>query len=297
MNNIFLRPILCFCSLLLLTSCVITRYDARRAMVKATNQSYVATTEVSVGDWMVYLMSTSFTDGKQPIRLGDHYEIIRSKLPALEPGRWDHYAINAFLRRSEENVAVYLYNDCKDPMLAVSVPKTAWDSIQEFKLMFLPIVGITYEQAMDYLAYKQVVVNSCGFKAKDTFRYACFLPTPEQFQIVQTTLDSTNLLGCNLFNYVNSLCADCPNGEKFLKNPISSRTGKEPTSVLGYFPDPFGLYNFKGNVAEMTSVKGIAMGGSCEHYAAEAFNGARQVYAGSAGWLGFRVWYKMIAKR
>jgi hypothetical protein len=83
--------------------------------------------------------------------------------------------------------------------------------------MDLPIAGITYEQAMEYIKYKQDVVNSCGFKARDTFRYACFLPTPEQFQMVQTKLDSTNTLGCNLFNYANSLCADCPNGEKYLK--------------------------------------------------------------------------------
>ncbi len=294
MNKIFLKSLLCCYSLLLMTSCVITRYDARRAMVQSTNVSYIATTEVSVGDWMVYMMATSFTEGKQPIKLGDHYDKISSKLPALEPGRWDHYTISAFLRKSEKNVVVYLYNDCRDPVQTVSVSEAAWDSIQKYKLMYLPIAGITYEQAMDYMAYKQEAVNSCDFKAKDTFRYECFLPTPEQFQIVQTKLDSTNSLGCNLFNYVNSLCADCPNGEKYLKNPVSSRTGKEPTSVLGYYPDPFGLYNFKGNVAEMTSVKGIAMGGSCEHYATEAFDGAKQMYAGSAGWLGFRVWYRKI---
>jgi formylglycine-generating enzyme required for sulfatase activity len=297
MNKIFSVSILFCCYLLLMTSCGITRYDTRSAMVQATNVSYVASTEVSVGDWMVYLMSTSFTDSKQPIRLGDHYDQIRSKLPALGPGRWDNFAINALLRKSHEHVNVHFSNDCKDPILTVSVPKTAWDSIREFKLMDLPIAGITYEQAMEYIKYKQDVVNSCGFKARDTFRYACFLPTPEQFQMVQTRLDSTNTLGCNLFNYANSLCADCPNGEKYLQNPVSSRTGKEPTSVLGYFPDPFGLYNFKGNVAEMTSVKGIAMGGSCMHYASEAFDGRRQAYAGSAQWLGFRVWYRKVPER
>ena len=56
-------------------------------MVQSTNVSYIATTEVSVGDWMVYMMATSFTEGKQPIKLGDHYDKISSKLPALEPGR------------------------------------------------------------------------------------------------------------------------------------------------------------------------------------------------------------------
>ena len=260
-------------------------------MVQATNVSYIATQEVSVGDWMVYIMSTSFTNGKQPIKLGDHYDKIRSKLPALEPGRWDNYTINVFLRKSEENVSVHFSNDCKDPVLTVSVPETAWDSIRKYQLMGLPIVGITYEQALAYVAYKQDVWNSC-LKAKDTFRYEGFLPTPEQFKIVQTTMDSINSLECNMYNYVNSLCADCPNGKKFLQDPIFSRTGKEPTYVWSYYPDPFGLKNFKGNAAEMTSVKGIAMGGSCMHYASETMNGSRQRYYGSAGWLGFRVWYR-----
>ncbi|HSF90422.1 MAG TPA: hypothetical protein VLA46_13455 [Saprospiraceae bacterium] len=286
-----LRSIVCCWSLLLLTSCVITRFDPRSEIVQATNVSYIATHEVSLGDWLVYIASTSFTEDQKIIHLGDHYNAIRSKLPALEPGRWDNFTINAFLRKSKENVSVHFSNDCKDHIIKIAVAETAWDSIRKFKMMELPIVGITYEQAMAYIAYKQDVWNSC-LKAKDTFQYECFLPTPEQFAIVQTILDSTNTKGCSLFNYTNSLCPDCPNGETFLKDPILSRTGKEPTYVWLYFPDPFGLYNFKGNVAEMTSVKGIAMGGSCEHYAAEAFNGARQSYVGSAGWLGFRVWYR-----
>lgn len=296
MAQIFLRPILYCFTLLLLTSCVITRFDPRSEMIKATNLSYIATHEVSVGDWLVYIASTSFTEDNKTINLGDHYDKILSKLPALGPGRWDNFTINAFLRKSQENVSVHFSNDCKDHIIKISVAETAWDSIRKFKMMDLPIVGITYEQAMDYMEYKQDLSNACGLKAKDTFRYECFLPTPEQFEIVQTTLDSTNLLGCNLFNYVNSLCADCPNGEKAIIHPILSRTGKEPTYVWGYFPDPFGLKNFKGNVAEMTSLKGIAMGGSCRHYASEAFDGRRQVYAGSAPWLGLRVWYRRIPK-
>ncbi|HQW25148.1 MAG TPA: hypothetical protein PLV75_04305 [Saprospiraceae bacterium] len=296
MNKISLIPLLCCCTLLLLTSCASKRFGTKSEMVKATNLSDIATHEVSIGDWLVYIISTSFTDGKQPIKLGEHYNIIRSKLPALGTGRWDNFTINAFLRKSQENVAVHFSNDCKDHVLSVSVPETAWDSIRKYELMDLPIVGITYEQAMEYIRYKQDLSNACGLKAKDTFRYECFLPTPEQFQIVQTKLDSTNSLGCNLFNYKNSLCPDCPNGEKYLKDPIYSKTGMEPTHVWSYFIDAFGLKNFKGNVAEMTSVKGIAMGGSCMHYASEAFNGARQAYVGSAGWLGFRVWYRRIPK-
>lgn len=295
MTTIPLRFLILYGALLICTSCVSTKFETRSEIVQATNLSYMASYEVSVGDWLVYMASTSFKEEYKEVHLADHYDAIFSKLPALTEGRWDHFVINAFLRKSQDNVSVRLDNDCKDHIIKVIVAKTAWDSIQEYRMMDLPIVGITFEQAMDYLAYKQALVNSCGLKSKDNFRYECFLPSPEQFAIVQTTMDTTNLQGCNMFNYVNSLCADCPNSEKYLQHPVLSRMGREPTYVNAYFPDPFGLYNIKGNVAEMTSEKGVAMGGSCIHYALEAFDGRKQAYVGSAPWLGFRIWYRRIS--
>jgi hypothetical protein len=241
-------------------------------------------------------VSTSIPEDNKPISLGDHYHRIHSKLPALAPGRWDNYTLNAFLRSSQENVSVDFYNDCKKHIFKIAVAKTAWDSIQKFQMMDLPIAGITYEQAMQYITYKQDVSNSCAVNAKDQYRYECFLPSPEEFDSLQTIMDSINYQGCNLFNYKNALCADCPNGKKLKKHPIFSRTGTEPTYVWSYFPDTFGLKNFKGNVAEMTSIKGISKGGSYMHFASEALNGRRHAYIGSAGWLGFRVWYRIYSR-
>lgn len=54
MSKILLRSIVCCWYLFLLTSCVITRYDTRSEMVQATNVSYIATQEVSVGIDGVY---------------------------------------------------------------------------------------------------------------------------------------------------------------------------------------------------------------------------------------------------
>ena len=294
MYKIILLPIVCCFSILMLTSCASTRFNTKSDLIKGTTTFIIAKHEVSVGDWIAYIAATSFTEDDKIIKLGDHWNNIYSKLPVFKPGGWSHYTMNAFLRNSPKNVNVDFYNDCKERITKIAVAESAWDSIREYHLMDLPIAGITYEQAMMYIQYKQELTNSCGFNAKDKYRYECFLPTPEEFESIQTALDSTNSLGCNLFNYKNSLCPDCPNGEKFINNPIASRTGLEPTSVWGYFPDKFGLYNFKGNVAEMTSVKGIAAGGSCMHYASEAYAGRRLVYLGSADWLGFRVWYSRI---
>jgi len=296
MNKIFLRPIACCCSILILTSCATTRFDTRNELTQGINSNYIAIDEVSVGDWITYIVTTSFTADYKTIKLGDHLDKIQSKLPVLKPGGWSHYTINAFLRNSQKNVSVDFYNDCKGHIIKIEVAKTAWDSIRKYQLLDLPIAGITYEQARHYIGYKQYLSNSCALKAKDQYRYECFLPTPEEFASAQTAMDSLNNQGCNLFNYKNSFCADCPNGKKLKNHPVFNRTGTEPTYVWAYFPDPFGVKNFKGNVAEMTSIKGIAEGGSCMHYAFEAFNGRRQEYLGSATWLGLRVWYKKIPK-
>lgn len=294
MKNVLLIHLLICCSFLLLASCATTRYETKSVVVKGPEANYIAVREVSVGDWLTYIATTSFTENEEVINLRDHYNEILPKLPALGPGRWDNYMLNAFLRKSQDNVSVGFYNECKAHVVKLAVAKTAWDTIQKFYLLDLPIAGITYEQAMGYVQYKQSISNSCGFSPRDTFRYECFLPTPEQFDAAQTHLDSVNRLGCSMFNYKDALCVDCPNGKEMMKHPIYSRTGKEPTSVWNYFPDAHGLKNLKGNVAEMTSVKGVATGGSCIHYAAEADRGIRQTYVGSAGWLGLRVWFRRV---
>lgn len=293
MTKFYLSPLLFCCSFFMLASCASTRYDTKSLVVKGPEANYISVREVSVGDWLTYMVTTSFT-GDKKVSLGDHYDKVLSKLPALGPGRWDNYTFNAFLRKSQDNVSVDFYNECKAHGIKLTVAKTAWDTIRKFELMDLPVAGITYEQAMRYVRYKQDISNACGFSPKDTFRYECFLPTPEQFDSAQTILDSVNRLGCSMFNYKGSLCADCPGGKEMIANPVSSRTGMEPTSVWGYFPDKRGLKNFNGNVAEMTSVKGIAVGGSCVHYATEAFPGKRQTYTGSAGWLGLRIWFRRV---
>jgi hypothetical protein len=62
-----------------------------------------------------------------------------------------------------------------------------------------------------------------------------------------------------------------------------------PFPVKWYFPNKQGLFELQGNVAEMTSVKGIAMGGSCQHVAADCQPGVQNRYVDPAYWVGFRV--------
>ena len=267
-----------------------------------TNTNHISRYEVSVSDWITYMVATTFRDHNRTIRddnyepfnLGDSIEKIKLKLPELEISCWSNYVIKAFLRKDHDMIVQQVYNHCENSYIELYVSKVAWDSIKKYKLLDLPIVGITYDQALEYVEYKQTISNACNLyikESKNKYRYECFLPTPTQFDSFQTLSDS--FYSCPRFNFKNSLCLDCPSSKSWKNHPIGQKVGVEPIYINQYFPNYYGIYNFKGNVAEMTSVKGIAKGGSCQHYASEAYPGRSQEYIKPEVWLGFRVWYKV----
>lgn len=297
MNNPIFRLILFLFTSYFFTSCSTPNFTTKSNLDKNTNANLISKCEVSVRDWMTYLVSTSFPGEDEVIFLGDQLDKIGSKLPELDMPGWCSYTVKAVLRKEDKMVMQKVFNHCTQQNIKIGFPAAAWDSIDHYGLLDLPIVGITYEQAMEYVGYKQTILNTCEVnpkKSKEHYRFECFLPTPGEFGSIQIKIDSVNYPGCNLFNFKDALCEDCPNGKKWAKNPVLKRTGKEPTAVDTYFPYPIGLYNVPGNVAEMTSMKGIAMGGSCHHYAALAFDGKIQGYTKPEEWLGFRVWYRKL---
>lgn len=148
-------------------------------------------------------------------------------------------------------------------------------------LMGYPIAGITYEQAMAYCAWRtahhgayQRVEGSIVFQ----------LPTPEEYERLLSIRDSTNGR-CALFNYV---CKPCHEQFKVKGKYGFIHPGSELTPVVSYTPDSLGLYNTRGNAAEMTSTPGIAKGGSYAHPARDAYPKAVQHYHKPEAWLGFR---------
>jgi hypothetical protein len=293
--------------ILLLTSCAglefATTYHSSRKVGMSyiggsgDNLNFVDDREVSVRDWITYMIATGFPETDSAIYLSNHLDKIKSKLPDLKIQGWSSYVIKALLKKEGDMITQDLYNHCSHKVIDFYVPKAARDSIKKFKLLDLPIVGITYEQALGYIEYRQNMLNTCHLKGNDTnYRYECFLPTPAQYDSVQGRVDSINSLKCDLFNYKDCVCANCPRGEEFMRkyknHPVIGRAGKEPVYIWSYFPNDLGLWNFRGNVAEMTSNEGIAKGGSCIHYASEAYAGNIQEYSKPEFWLGFRVWYR-----
>lgn len=160
----------------------------------------------------------------------------------------------------------------------------------------MPVTGITYEQA---LAYCEWVSEKYANNSKFNLLHLNFrLPTPvEMDSLLQDVFSiwpkgdenyvafqqGINKHGCALYNHRhNSWCDTNLLMKKEFGYAVPMKTGI-------FFPDRNGMLDLMGNVAEMTSEKGIAKGGSCIHAAAECQPGAVNRYDGAQTWLGFRV--------
>lgn len=143
----------------------------------------------------------------------------------------------------------------------------------------MPIVGISFAQAQRFCEWSQEVLNKTR-----TVKLNVTLPSIDLYKKLITNIDSLCTRKCDscnraLFNYRRKTC-----GYSTIR--VSRHVGIYRCD--SYWPDSFGIYNLQGNVAEMTSTEGIAMGGSFRHYAIESYNDKVQHYDKEADWLGFR---------
>lgn len=152
------------------------------------------------------------------------------------------------------------------------------------RLLSYPIVGITAAQARAYcdLLTEQRLAELEWDDEADGPEVIYDLPDPELLDRLLSQRDSTNG-ECALFNYACEPCQKQPKGRDAFIHP-----GREITPVDGYMPDWRGLYNLRGNAAEMTTEPDVAKGGSYAHPAKAALPGAQQRYTAPQSWLGFR---------
>ena len=147
-----------------------------------------------------------------------------------------------------------------------------------------PMVGISREQATAYCNWlTDQHEEQYEWNGEDEAREVIYsLPTPDLYDRLLTQRDSTNG-ECALFNYACEPCQHAPTGREAFIHP-----GREITPVDGYTPDWRGIYNLRGNAAEMTTVSGVAKGGSFAHPAKASLPGQEQRYTAPQPWLGFR---------
>jgi Sulfatase-modifying factor enzyme 1 len=146
-----------------------------------------------------------------------------------------------------------------------------------------PVVGISYQQAVSYCEWLEATTNS----NRPMYKWVRVgLPSIEVYQQVIENTDSLahhhqpNPCYMPTFNYRPDHCID----------PRMDMQAKGFTLLRAdaYWPSRLGIYCLQGNAAEMTSIKGIAMGGSFRHYAYQSHSDQHQSYTGPQDWLGFR---------
>lgn len=161
-----------------------------------------------------------------------------------------------------------------------------------------PVVGVSYEQAQAYCHWRTKMLLS-GWdefpkrlkKEKlHPYPFEYRLPTPNEWEIAaQAGLSKKAKQWIKKKSYAQE---DFFHFQKEAPSPINESPFADrqefPTPVRSYLPDENGAFHIWGNVAEITSVEGIAKGGSWLNKHTEIGLETEIHYEQPAAWLGFR---------
>jgi formylglycine-generating enzyme required for sulfatase activity len=159
-----------------------------------------------------------------------------------------------------------------------------------------PLVGISYEQAINYCDWRSERVNEVYFIKENKINYENIsehnipqiysyrLPTKEEWEYIARI---------DFSDKTKKQQSKKKNQNQNLYN-VKDTTIKEDKIVSitapakSYWPNEIGVYNTTGNVAEMIQEKGIAKGGSWIHSIDEIKIEKDFKYEQAENWLGFR---------
>jgi formylglycine-generating enzyme required for sulfatase activity len=154
-----------------------------------------------------------------------------------------------------------------------------------------PVVGISYEQAVEYCKWRTERVKEfiCASKKYDLINFEYRLPTKKEWEFVSSNCvnmfknGGKNEKGMITFNHRWAKdSAEWLNSDK-------ERAGSEILApVYSYWPNSFGLFQMIGNVSEMVLEKGISKGGSWTNFLEECRVGKDIPYEKPSAMIGFR---------
>jgi len=173
-----------------------------------------------------------------------------------------------------------------------------------------PVVGITYENTLDYCKWLTSIYNQ---DEKRPFKKVVFqLLTKADWMFAASAGDSNrtfpwgsgyiqNNRKQDLCNYRHANMEYDSSSKKYVEkvdeqNAIIKQGSTFTSNVNAYFPNTFGLYNMSGNVGEMIEERGIAKGGSYNDLPFQVMIKSEKTYSKTSADLGFRVAMKIIEK-
>ncbi len=271
----FLKANLLFVLLIILT---ISVYGQKHpfSVTKIPGDIYFDESEINVASWLSFYSWTLKHEGLEEAKklLPDSNAILPALWVYINQNSSDYLDIKA--RYSLQPIG-YFDKNCKEceKFSSVLLKRKKICPMLDF-----PITGINYDQAVAYCKWRTKVEGNNEW----IFR----LPTPLEWKELAITdlsvneqnigfKDSINKKGSPNFNYAFKKCnCDIDNYQGKL-NGIGTR-----------LPGKSMKWEVFGNVAEMTSEKGIAKGGSYINYAKQCHPDSVQHYTKPEAWLGFR---------
>ncbi|MFI5148815.1 MAG: hypothetical protein ACHQRM_03715 [Bacteroidia bacterium] len=255
--------------------------------------------EVTVGDWLGYVTSVSVI---KPL-------IMNPELKELTDENWAYLKSFKYPKELMPDSAILnnlpwknilsgsgSYETLTADYSSSHMPFPVNESYYHIKIkrkflweyLDMPITGITYEQALGYCKWK-TVIDSINCHGGRTAHYRYRLPDPETYTFLNENRDSVGKKCRVTFNYKNQPYHKIRQGKKH-GPPVDSiaMPGYTIVSTYHFYWDKNHLSSIQGNAAEMTSTKGIAMGGSYVQYAKDCSQTSRQLYTKPEPWLGFR---------
>jgi formylglycine-generating enzyme required for sulfatase activity len=163
-----------------------------------------------------------------------------------------------------------------------------WNYFSYNGTRYNPVVGISYEQALAYCKWRsRFVTNIFNKSLQNKLKYNKLDDKYIEFEFSLPTEEDWSK-ACKNENSESEI------NYQLLKT--ESDTNEHPVAAFDNKPNKFGFYNLIGNVAEMTSKKGIAKGGSFYQTIEECNPTNNIIYSKPERWLGFRCVCKVTIK-
>jgi formylglycine-generating enzyme required for sulfatase activity len=276
MNILFKKHIrFCLVIMFVFLTIFLNAKDKPFGMVKVDTDVYFDETEINVGTWLSYYTWVLIHGG---------FEAAQKVLPdsnAVEPELWAYIKRKSTDYLDEQGSYTlqpigYFGKECKE---CSKFGKRLFSERRYCAMLNFPITGVTYEQVKRFCEWRTKVEGNNKF----VFR----LPTPKEWTdfalkgLSETERkngfrDSLNNKKCPYYNF-NIKC-----------NCEQDNYQGQLNGVGMYSPEKTGAFDVFGNVSEMTSIKGVAKGGSFKLYANQCHPDSIQHYDKPEIWLGFR---------
>lgn len=154
-----------------------------------------------------------------------------------------------------------------------------------------PVVGISHQQAKAYCAWRTKAVEKMmlGLNMEITKKFEYRLPTRTEWELVAGAGYSKSKLK-QVQKHKNKYGENARfHNMRYKEESEDNNDESSPCPTINYLPNKFCIYNIYGNIAEMVSDPGIAMGGSYRHYYQDIVPTNKPVtYEGAQDWVGFR---------